>query len=233
MFNMIMFRVSDISSYRDLICNQFIPVVNKTIVLARQDVRASRYKEFLNEKEIAFEETLHDVIRLAYVGLFHKLEAFMEDLLKVPEYLFFDLLNKDVSVDKWVNDKYGFKFKDWRRFYITNRVNWICNCVKHYDGFPLKVPKPAGFEFHSENKRLVLTRENFRKDCDELLKFYPLFIQTVIVLCMTKMIFDTFQSSNGLGVMIPDEQAHLGKMDNLARKFMQSLESLDKNNYSH
>ena len=71
LFNKIVFRLSDISSYKVLVCNQFIPAINKGIAETKHSVQNSKYRAYLKTTEIDLYETLHDTIRLAYVGLFH------------------------------------------------------------------------------------------------------------------------------------------------------------------
>ncbi|HZY82270.1 MAG TPA: hypothetical protein VFE50_22245 [Cyclobacteriaceae bacterium] len=146
LFSLIAFRLADISSYADLVYSHFIPSTNKAIADAKKDFIQSQYRHLLKNQNLDFEETLFDTVRLAYVGLFHKLENFMNDLVKLPEMVFSELYETNEPAIKLAKDKYGFDFRDWQQFQITHKINWICNCVKHKDGFPIKQPKPIQFQ---------------------------------------------------------------------------------------
>jgi hypothetical protein len=194
-FNTIAYRLSDIVSYRNLVCQHFIPATNRAILEGKREFQNSRYKSLLNPKDIDFSETLHDTIRLAYVGLFHKLENYVNDIATMTELIFGEVFTTEGTVVKWAEDKFKFKIRDWQQFYTTHKINWICNCVKHKDGYPVKVPKPVDFMFADETQRIKLTPEQFRKDCDELIKLYPIYLQMVFLFAQHKMMIEEFESS--------------------------------------
>jgi len=187
MFNLITFRLADISSYKDLVCSHFIPATNKAIYESKIDFHNSRYKAFLKTSQLDFQETLYDTVRLAYVGLFHKLENYINDVIQLPEMILSDLYEIEGTVAKWAKDKFQFDIKDWQQFYITHKINWICNCVKHKDGFPIKVPKPIGFQYVDEKQRIRIKPDEFKKDCELLIQFYPVYLQTIIMFAQHKL----------------------------------------------
>ena len=187
MFNIVSFRMADIISYKELVCNHFIPATNKAIFDAKKDFQSSRYKSLLNTRDLDFQETLYDTVRLAYVGLFHKLENYINDVIKLPDLIFGELYETEGTVNKWAKDKFQFDIKDWQQFYITQKINWICNCVKHKDGFPVKLPKPAGFRYADETQKIRITPDEFKSDCDLLIKFYPIYIQAMFIFAQHKL----------------------------------------------
>jgi hypothetical protein len=126
-----------------LICNYFIPATNKAIFEVQREFQNSKYKFLLNTKELDFKETLYDTIRLAYVGLFHKLESFINDVEKIPDLIFGELYETQGTVVKWAKEQFKFDLRDWQQFYITHKINWVCNCVKHKDGYPLYLGQMA------------------------------------------------------------------------------------------
>lgn len=188
LFNIITFRLAEVSSYKELVCSHFIPATNKAIFDSKVDFKNSQYKVFLNTKQLDFDETLYDTVRLAYVGLFHKLENFINDVIQLPELLMGDLFETEGTVSKWAKDKFEFDIKDWQQFYITHKINWICNCVKHKDGFPVKEPKPLGFQYIDVNQRIRIKPEEFKKDCEQLIQFYPIYIQTMFMFAQHKLV---------------------------------------------
>ncbi len=187
MFNIITFRIAEVSSYKELVCNHFIPATNKAIFDSKLDFQNSRYKALLRTSQLDFQETLYDTIRLAYVGLFHKLENFINDVIQLPELIMGDLYETDGTVYNWAKDKFNFDLKDWRQFYITHKINWVCNCVKHKDGFPVKEPKPIGFQYTDEKQRIRIGPDEFKKDCELLIDFYPIYIQAIFMFAQNKL----------------------------------------------
>jgi len=187
-FNIVIFRIAEVSSYKDLVCQHFIPATNKAIFDSRKDFMSSKYKTFVRVKDIDFQETLNETIRLAYVGLFHKLENFINDVIKISDLIFGDLFETDGNASKWAKDKFQFDFKDWQQFHITHKINWICNCVKHKDGFPIKEPKPLGFEHIDETQRIKIKPEEFKKDCELLIEFYPIYLKSIFMFAQHKLI---------------------------------------------
>ncbi len=189
-FNRITFRIAEVSSYKELVCSHFIPATNKAIVDAKRDFQNSKYKGLLKTTDLDFKETLHDTIRLSYVGLFHKLENYINDVVEITELIFNDLMETEGAIVKWAQDKFNFKIKDWRRFYITHKINWVANCVKHKDGLPVKEPIPVGFRHLSKNERIILSKDEFKDDCQSLIEFYPMYLRIMFVFAQHKMVFE-------------------------------------------
>jgi hypothetical protein len=186
-FNIITFRIVEVISYKELVCQHFIPATNKAIFEEKKDFQNSKYKVLLKNKDLDFQETLYDTIRLAYVGLFHKLENYINDVVKIPELIFGDLFETEGTVAKWAKEKFQFDIRNWQQFYITHKINWICNCVKHKDGLPTKEPKPLGFQFSDETQRIRIKPDEFKKDCELLVEFYPIYLQALFMFAQHKI----------------------------------------------
>ncbi|OQY94023.1 MAG: hypothetical protein B6D37_09820 [Sphingobacteriales bacterium UTBCD1] len=186
-FNIIAFRIADISSYKELVCQHFIPATNKAIFEGQRDFNNSRYKFLLKTKDHDFKETLYDTIRLAYVGLFHKLENYINDVIQVSEVIFGELYETNGTVTQWAKEKFNFDIRNWQQFSITHKINWICNCVKHKDGLPVKLPKPDRFKYDDETQRIKITPEEFKQDCELLIKFYPVYLQAIFLFAQHKL----------------------------------------------
>ena len=228
-FNIITFRIAEVTSYKELVCQHFIPATNKAIFNAQKDFHNSRYKYLLKTRDLDFKETLHDTVRLAYVGLFHKLENYINDVIKLPELICGDLYETEGTVVKWAKDKFKFDIKDWQQFYITHKINWICNCVKHKDGFPVKEPKPLGFKFADESKRIKVTPDDFKRDCEMLIKFYPIYIQAMFMFAQHKLatekplIKEDYKYSHGF---YEEQLQRLNHLDETMKHFVELLKSM-------
>ena len=44
------------------------------------------------------------------------------------------------------------------------KINWVSNCVKHYDGFPVKKNPPAQFSNADKGKQIKIGKDEFEKD---------------------------------------------------------------------
>jgi len=67
------------------------------------------------------------------------------------------------------------------KFYASEKINWIANCVKHYEGYPIKEPISKWFTHHDKNIKIQIEAKEFREDLDSLMKQNQL-ILTVLFL---------------------------------------------------
>jgi len=221
-FSTISFRMAEIISYKELVCQSFIPATNKAIFDAKKNFNNSRYKSLLNNKEPDFKETLYDTIRLSYVGLFHKLENYINDVIKLYDLVFSNAFKTDANIHKWAKDNFQFDIKNWRQFFISEKINWICNCVKHHDGFPVKEPKPVGFRYSNENERIKISPEIFKADCDFLIQFYPVYLQLFSFFAQHKKLHEQEESEYTPEMYVKIVEAR-EKMDKLVRDCLKSI----------
>lgn len=194
-FNTVSFRIAEISSYKELICGHVIPATNKAIFDSRQLFLKSKYKSFLSMKGLEFNETLYDTVRLAYVGLFHKIENFVNDIIKMVDMLYKTEASSAQTIAQWVKERYNLDFRDWQQNTIIYKINWICNCVKHKDGYPLKEPKPLAYRRLAVDQRIQITADEFKQDCELLIKFYPSLIQIMMTFGLFRFALDSDEKS--------------------------------------
>lgn len=228
-FNIITFRISEIVTYKELVCTHFIPATNKAIFEAQKEFKESKYNFLLRTNELDFKETLYDTVRLAYVGLFHKLENYINDVIKMPDLIYGELFQTEGSVAKWAKEKFQFDIKNWQQFYIVHKINWICNCVKHKDGYPIKEPKPTSYELVDESKRIRLTPDDFKHDCDLLVKFYPIYIQTMFIFAQHKLVTEKpiLKEDYEFSPDLYDKQIEsVNKMEKLVQDFVNHLKEM-------
>lgn len=192
LFNFIIAKFSEIQDYKTLYQGYFIPSTNKAIVDARNEIKASFYRKILKVSEAQLKENYYDTIRLGYVGLFHKIENFVKDLLVEANLLFNDGKSADDSIENFYERTYKFKFTDWYADLWINKINWICNCVKHYDGYPKKEPKYKYLSHLPENEKIRINHDEFYKDIDYVVNsFYHLKLAQVFTLSLFKMFTDS------------------------------------------
>ena len=189
-FNSIAFRLTDILSFKELVINHYIPATNKAIFDSELQIRNSKYNFLLTVNREDLEETLYQTIRLAYVGLFHKVESYVNDIIQMCALLTEDKSNE--TIEKYAKRKFNFSLKDWTQFFVTHKINWVCNCVKHYDSFPLKTPRPLFCEKFNDDKRLQLTVEDFKLDTELLIKFLPIYLQIMFTIQVHKSEYEDY-----------------------------------------
>lgn len=88
MFNFVTYRMSEITSMKALYANTFLPAVNRDIVESINQMKVSRYKAYFTIDKEQVKELYYDTIRMGYVQLFHRLENFYKDLLKMANVSF-------------------------------------------------------------------------------------------------------------------------------------------------
>ena len=91
---------------------------------------------------------------------------YLNDLINLYDYILSSQNIEGGTITEWANKRFSFKIRDWQLIKPLHKINWICNCVKHKDGYPIKEPKPKELSQIEENQRIIITPEEFKKDCD-------------------------------------------------------------------
>ncbi|MCB9192841.1 MAG: hypothetical protein H6602_14365 [Flavobacteriales bacterium] len=180
-FDIISFRLADINSYKNLVCNGFIKSANQMIVTTKDDVRKSHYGKLVKIDNEQYRETLYDTVRLSYIGVFHKIEAYAKEVAYLTELILRESAGPDFSIIEHVHQNFGIKniTKCWQQFEAFNTVNWVANGSKHCDGRPHPNMVPIKYSCLPEDERMKLTKDNFVEDCQAVIDFYPKFLELV------------------------------------------------------
>lgn len=192
MFDLIVKSTSEIETFESLFLNYYIPASNKSIVDTWNQVSKSKYKHLLNLQKEDLKENLYETIRLGYVGLFHKYESYLKALIDAVNFLLAELNEENnlLNIQDYCKKEYNVNiFKSHNRFPITNRINYISLCVKHYDGFPVREPINPEFKFHNPNERIKIEKDIFKSDIDRL-KIHCNSILSQIIMIGFKQYFD-------------------------------------------
>lgn len=156
LFLFVVKRISELHSFKILLLNYYIPQSSRAIADDLNELRKSKYKQFIIFNEDEIHENYYETIRLGYVGLFHKYENFITDLIHQAEFFLLNEWQISESLNLYIKSRFKCDLLDWKNSSFIHRINWICNCVKHKDGYPLKPNKPA---FASLDELLVLFRD--------------------------------------------------------------------------
>ncbi|UZT98930.1 hypothetical protein ODZ84_04995 [Chryseobacterium fluminis] len=187
LFNIVSYKIADISSYKELVTKHFIPATNKAVYDSKKDIENSKYRQYLDLKQIDFKETMYDTIRLSYVGLFHKLENYVNEVISVTEILFDEFYESEKTLNVWTKEHFDFNIRDWQQFNIVHKVNWVANCVKHRDSYPTKNPKPKGYQNINEEEKIRIDVHEFDQDCQLIISFLPIYLQLMFLFAQHKM----------------------------------------------
>jgi len=229
LFEFIIKRISEINSFKSLFVQHFLPEASRLMVKDLNELNKSRYRKFINISKEDVKENYYETIRLAYIGMFHKYESFIDELIEKAEMLISDVgdINR-ITLSQFVKKSFNYDIKDWKNSPIVERINWICNCNKHFDGYPRKSNKPIEFLTIPENEKLKLTKEDFIRDIDALSEQYQLTLNTVISLAMFKMLSSSSIQNDIIGNTDQEKLDKLISTREQAEKHLRMLLSLNK-----
>lgn len=201
LFNLITKSYSEFETFQSLFLNYFIPASNKSIADSWIQISQSKYKKALNISKHDLKENLYETIRLGYVGLFHKYEAYLKDLIDVVNFVMKDITEKNnlQNVQDYCKTKYGFNiFKSHHKFAITKRINYIANCIKHYDSFPVKQPVHKDFTNADPKIKIKIDQTIFKHDIAMLKSHIELLMSIIMMLTFEQFFnlkFDSIKDS--------------------------------------
>lgn len=171
MFNFVVKYISEINSFKNLFIQYYLPASLRASQDFQKNLKSSKYKHLINITNHELKENYYETIRLGYVGAYHKYESYLKDLLRILNEFFkeLDFENNFLELNSYLKkiiDK--DLLKTINSFKISEKINWISNCVKHYDGFPIKEPMPDYLQHFDSSKKIEIESSEFRKDLDDL-----------------------------------------------------------------
>lgn len=173
LFDFVVRFAFEFQSYQDLFVQFYLPNSLKSIQTFKRELKFSKHKQFFNLTDDEYKENYYETIRLGYVGAYHKYESFLNNLIPMIDEFFkeIDFENKFLSIKEYLKIEFDVELKKTAyNFPVTRKINWICNCVKHYDGFPIKEPVPKYLDYFDKNKKIQIDSKEFKKDMQELIK---------------------------------------------------------------
>lgn len=187
-FDFVIKRQAEILSFKTLFSNYYIPVASKSVIDDLREISKSKYKHIIKLTKEDLKENYYETIRLGYIGMFHKYESYVNDLINNAELLISDLNDDKTPLEPFLKTTFGFDIRKWHKSKNIKRIHWISNCNKHNDGYPKKEFRPAEFTDYPETEKLKLTKEDFVKDISLLMDFYTTLLQVILNLAIYKML---------------------------------------------
>ena len=148
LFDLIVKQISELEGFQTLFLNYYIPASNRAAADGWNQISNSKYRHLIGISKSDLKENVYETIRLGYVGLFHKYESYLKALVEAANFLLKDLNEEGnlLSIEKYCKKELGVDiYRSHHKFSITKRVNYISNCIKHYDGLPIKEPVHVDF----------------------------------------------------------------------------------------
>jgi hypothetical protein len=193
-------RIFEIQSFKQLFLKYYIPASQKSAADVLNEIQKSKNKNLIVLTQEDLKENLYETVRLGYVGLYHKYENYRNELIDKAEDLFGDVNqdNTSLKLKEFSERVFNFKIRNPNYSKTIERINWICNCVKHTDGYPKRYPRPEGFETLHENQKLELDKDDFARDASAMADLYPFILNIVFKIAGYKIFSekDSYPISN-------------------------------------
>jgi len=185
----------ELKSFESLFLQYYIPASRKSIVDFKRELKFSKYKNEFNLSNEELKENYYETIRLGYVGISHKFESYIKNLIKLTDE-FSKLTDFDNNLLPIVNFTKKHFNRDLNKISdlnsTTKKINWICNCVKHYDGLPVKEPVHYLFQSKDKSKKIQIESSEFKEDINSLRENFLFFIQLFFLISM----YQTFMQAD-------------------------------------
>lgn len=185
LFNLIMKCTSELENFQALFLNYYIPASNKSIADNWNQIRNSKYRHLINISKDDLKDNLYETIRLGYVGLFHKYESYLKILVEVVDFLLMELNEENnlICIEDYCKKEFSLNiFKSHDLFPITKRINYISNCIKHWDGYPVKKPIHLDFIYSNPNKKIQIEMDEFKSDIESFKLHCQLLLSQIIMI---------------------------------------------------
>ncbi len=163
--------IIELTALKSTMLNKYIPDAVRSAKSVRKQATKSKYRAYFSK--VNFDESVHEVIRLGYVNIYHKLESYRAELISLVNERGRELYHKEVDIAAYLLQRaHKFKIDDLNNYPETiKRINWICNCIKHYGGYPRKKNPPESCKGMDMTKKMVLSKEDLERDIDFLIQY--------------------------------------------------------------
>jgi hypothetical protein len=187
--------IVELSSLKAMLLKKYIPDARESADKLRKQAGRSKYRDHLSK--VNFDEGVHEVIRLGYVNAFHKLESYRDELIGLVNERGRELYGRQVDIADYLKRVHKFKVDDLNKYPETvRRINWICNCVKHYSGYPRRKNPPVSCQGMDTTKKIVLSKEDLGREIDFLIQFTSRLFKLAMLAVACVHLEDIFDNSD-------------------------------------
>jgi hypothetical protein len=208
-------KMVEVSNLRSLYQEYYVPAAIECIKHQRKIIAKSKYITVTNDIENELQNIYYLTIRNGYVHLFHSVESFMRLLFNKVNAVCIKENNR--PIEEYCFENYNFNIgKHWRRTNQTvEKINWITNRVKHYDGFPsnevsqLPIHYLLLVEFTFDEKtRIKVEIDELVKDINETLAFFvtmSFIIAKLYILQLCESLSKSLKKPEGIPLYVRDK----------------------------
>jgi hypothetical protein len=126
--------------------------------------RSFWYKRF-KSSPLSSEEQVYEITRQGYVQLYHKYENFRNELIQVVDECLSKKWDDKISIRELLWNTMRYEVDDLKtQPERLQKINWICNCVKHKNGFPIKKFPPKRFDNVDKSVKIKIDLDEFTAD---------------------------------------------------------------------
>lgn len=165
-----------ISFYKKVI----LPAINRNNVEQRALWQRSRYSKIIHLDEGHFREDKFMMIRLAYVQLYHRWEAFINGLFPCCEQLPDDPAYPPGTLYEYITTKLEVDLKRPSFHPALKEVNFVAISVKHTDGRPTRKPVPKRFKSLDSSSAIRIPDAELYADMEAVRNLMAQVIQQVL-----------------------------------------------------
>lgn len=185
MFNFVIKHSSEIVAFKNLFIHYYLPAATKSSQDFQRDLKFSKYRHLIKVENITLKDNYYETIRLGYVGAYHKYETYLKELILTMNDFFkeLDFQNKFLEINNYSMKVFQIDIKkSINSFSISEKINWVCNCVKHYDGYPIKEPIPKGLDYFDKSKKIQIESTEFKNDLENLMAQNQLILSALFMI---------------------------------------------------
>lgn len=171
MFNFVIKNVSELNAFKNLFIQYYLPASIKSSQDFQRNLKNSKYKHLIQVTPKDLKENYYETVRLGYVGAYHKYESYLKELITIMNIFFkeLDFENNFIDINLYLKKILNIDLlKTINNFKTSEKINWISNCVKHYDGFPIKEPTPDYLSHFDKSKKIEIESTEFKNDLENL-----------------------------------------------------------------
>jgi hypothetical protein len=219
MFDFVIKHSSGISAFKNLFIQYYLPAATKSSHDLQKELKNSKYKNQIKVDTTVFRDNYYETIRLGYVGAYHKYESYLNELVVLMNVFFkdIDVENKLLNIEQYSKNAFDIDIKkSINNFLDTNKINWISNCVKHYDGFPIKEPIPIRLKHFDKTKKIEIESSEFRIDLDRMLGQTQLVMNGLFMIGFHQFFSQDFEEIKD---QLKPENQNIAKVENLRNDF--------------
>jgi len=176
----------EIKQMTELFSKQFLPKSAKLFNEERKAWLKSSYRKLFKITDEQLKSNYYETVRFGYISIFHKYEGYVILIIPKFEKQFDESWNSKNDLVKFVQKEFDFKLdRHWNLTPRLERINWIVNSCKHYNGYPRQKGHSKYPEF-PEGEKLKLDKKSLLSDAKYIEDLTDKFNQLTTKICLYK-----------------------------------------------